>query len=127
MSGKTLTGVGELRTRGCSIDVYRQQLQLRRGMVTFQGNIANPVLNIEALRTGVAVRAGVHVGGTAKRPKIDLVSYPDVSEAEKLSWLLLGRAPEAGGGEMALLVRSEERRLGKECVSKWMYRGSPCQ
>src|SRR3546814_8018117 len=49
MSGNKLTGVGELRTRGGSIDVYGQHLQLRRGTVTFQGNIANPVLNIEAL------------------------------------------------------------------------------
>src|SRR3546814_2833687 len=74
MSGNKLTGVGELRTRGGSIDVYGQHLQLRRGTVTFQGNIANPVLNIEAFRTGVAVRTGVHGVGTANRPKIDLVS-----------------------------------------------------
>src|SRR3546814_4244678 len=83
MSVNNRTGVGELRTRGGVIDVYGQHLQLRRGTVTFQGNIANPVLNIEALRTGVAVRAGVHVGGTAQRPKIDLGSCQDVSEAEE--------------------------------------------
>lgn len=103
MSGNKLTGVGELRTRGGSIDVYGQHLQLRRGTVTFQGNIANPVLSIEALRTGLAVQAGVRVSGTARKPKIDLVSYPDVSETEKLSWLLLGRAPDEGGGDVALL------------------------
>ncbi|MEO9122932.1 MAG: translocation/assembly module TamB domain-containing protein, partial [Burkholderiaceae bacterium] len=83
-----LTGEGELRTRGGSIDVYGQHLQLRRGTVTFQGDIANPILNIEALRTGVSVQAGVRVAGTAKRPRIGLVSYPDVSDVEKLSWLL---------------------------------------
>jgi translocation and assembly module TamB len=103
LNDNKLTGVGELRTRGGSIDVYGQHLQLRRGTVTFQGNIANPVLSIEALRTDVAVRAGVRVTGTAKKPKIDLVSYPDVSEVEKLSWLLLGRAPDEGGGDVALL------------------------
>ena len=100
---RRLTGEGELRTRGGSIDVYGQHLQLRRGTVTFQGDIANPVLNIEALRTGVSVQAGVRVAGTAKRPRIGLVSYPDVSDVEKLSWLLLGRAPDDSGGDAALL------------------------
>jgi len=112
MSGNKLTGVGQLRTRGGSIDVYGQHLQLRQGTVTFQGNIADPVLSIEALRTGVAVRAGVHVGGTAKRPQIKLVSYPDVSEVEKLSWLLLGRAPDEGGGDAALLFSVGSSFLG---------------
>lgn len=99
-----LTALGALRTRGGSIDVYGQHLQLRRGTVTFQGDIANPVLSIEALRTDVAVQAGVRVAGTARRPHIDLVSYPDVSETEKLTWLLLGHGPDqGGGGDMSLL------------------------
>src|SRR5690606_38827810 len=96
-----LTAEGALRTRGGSIDVYGQHLQLRRGSITFQGDVSNPVLNIEALRTGVAVEAGVRVAGTAKRPRIDLVSYPEVSEVQKLSWLLLGRGPDDSGGDAA--------------------------
>lgn len=98
-----LTGMGALRTRGGSIDAYGQHLQLRRGTVTFQGDITNPVISIEALRTGVAVQAGVRVAGTARRPRIDLVSYPDVNESEKLTWLLLGHGPDDAGGDMALL------------------------
>ncbi|MFA5662868.1 translocation/assembly module TamB domain-containing protein [Castellaniella sp.] len=100
-----LTAMGALRTRGGSIDAYGQHLQLRRGIITFQGDLTNPVLNIEALRTNQMVQAGVRVVGTARQPRIDLVSYPDVSEAEKLSWLLLGRGPdEAGGADMSLLL-----------------------
>ncbi|UHL64114.1 translocation/assembly module TamB domain-containing protein [Paralcaligenes sp. KSB-10] len=104
MADGKLTGEGALRTRGGAISAYGQHLQLRRGTITFQGDIANPVLNIEALRTGVAVEAGVRVAGTGKRPRIDLVSYPNVSDVEKLSWLLLGRAPDEGGGDAALLL-----------------------
>ena len=103
MSGGKLTGIGVLRTRGGSLDAYGQHLQLRRGTITFQGDIANPVIGIEALRTDAAVRAGVRVAGTARRPRIDLVSYPDVSETEKLTWLLLGHGPDESGGDMALL------------------------
>ncbi|MER1965957.1 translocation/assembly module TamB domain-containing protein [Castellaniella sp. GW247-6E4] len=103
MAAGKLTGIGELRTRGGSLDAYGQHLQLRRGTVTFQGDITNPVIGIEALRTDAAVRAGVRVAGTARRPRIDLVSYPDVSETEKLTWLLLGHGPDESGGDMALL------------------------
>lgn len=98
-----LTGMGALRTRGGAIEAYGQRLQLRRGAVTFQGDITRPVLDIEALRTGLAVEAGVRVAGTARKPRIELVSYPAVSEIEKLSWLLLGHGPNDSGGDMALL------------------------
>lgn len=112
MIGGRLTGVGALRTRGGAIETYGQRLQLRRGTITFQGDIANPVLNIEALRTGLAVEAGVRVAGTAKRPRIDLVSYPAVSEIEKLSWLLLGHGPDDSGGDVALLFSVGTSFLG---------------
>jgi translocation and assembly module TamB len=103
MQDGKLTALGALRTRGGAINVYGQHLQLRRGTITFQGDVANPVLNIEALRTGLSVEAGVRVAGTARRPRIDLVSYPDVSDVQKLSWLLLGRGPDDSGGDAALL------------------------
>ncbi|WP_439652093.1 translocation/assembly module TamB domain-containing protein [Paracandidimonas lactea] len=113
MAGGKLTGIGQLRTRGGSIDTYGQHLQLRRGTVTFQGDITSPVLDIEALRTGLAVEAGVRVAGTAKRPRIDLISYPAVSEIEKLSWLLLGHGPDdSGGGDVALLFSVGTSFLG---------------
>lgn len=104
MVGDELTGLGALNTRGGAIEVYGQRLQLRRGSITFQGDIANPILNIEALRTGLAVEAGVRVAGTARHPKIDLVSYPEVDELEKLSWLLFGHGPDESGGDVALLI-----------------------
>src|SRR3546814_18195656 len=99
MSQGKLTAMGALRTRGGAIEAYGQRLQLRRGTITFQGDIASPVLDIEALRTGLAVQAGVRVAGPAKRPRIDLVSYPSVREIEKISWLLLGHGPHASGGD----------------------------
>ncbi|CAB3656569.1 hypothetical protein LMG26696_03137 [Achromobacter pulmonis] len=107
-----LTGVGALRTRGGGIEAYGQKLRLRRGTLTFQGRLDNPLLDIEALRTGEQVEAGVKVGGTAQRPRIDLVSYPDVSDVEKLSWLLLGRGPDESGSDAALLLSVGTALLG---------------
>ncbi|RTZ40752.1 DUF490 domain-containing protein [Candidimonas sp. SYP-B2681] len=112
MHNGKLTGIGALRIRGGAIEIYGQRLQLRRGTVTFQGDITSPVLDIEALRTGLPVEAGVRVVGTAKRPRIDLVSYPAVSEIEKLSWLLLGHGADESGGDMALLFSVGTSFLG---------------
>jgi len=112
MSEGRLTGVGALRTRGGGIEAYGQKLRLRRGTLTFQGRLDNPLLDIEALRTGEQVEAGVRVSGTAQRPRIDLVSYPDVSDVEKLSWLILGRGPDESGSDAALLLSVGTALLG---------------
>lgn len=107
-----LTALGAFRTRGGAIEAYGQRLQIRRGRITFQGNIENPVLDIEAIRTGLEVEAGLRVVGTARRPRITLVSYPDVSEVEKLSWLIMGRGPDSNGGDIALLFSVGSSILG---------------
>jgi translocation and assembly module TamB len=112
MDDGRLSGEGQLRTRGGRIESYGQRLQLRRGTLTFQGRLDNPILDIEALRTGAQVEAGVRVSGTAQRPRIDLISYPDVSDVEKLSWLVLGRAPDDGGSDTALLLSAGAALLG---------------
>ncbi|MCB5363841.1 translocation/assembly module TamB domain-containing protein [Pusillimonas sp. CC-YST705] len=112
MAGGRLTAEGVLRTRGGAISAYGQRLQLRQGTITFQGDITSPILSIEALRTGQAVQAGVRVTGTPRRPRITLISYPEVSEVEKLSWLLLGRGPDESGGDAALLFSVGTSFLG---------------
>jgi len=111
MRDGNVNGVGALRTRG-DIEAYGQKLRLRRGTLTFQGKLDNPVLDIEALRTDQQVEAGVKVSGTAQRPRIDLVSRPDVNEVEKLSWLILGRGPDESGGDAALLLAVGNALLG---------------
>jgi translocation and assembly module TamB len=39
------------------------------------------------------VEAGVLVTGTARVPRVQIVSNPPVPEGERISWLVLGRAP----------------------------------
>ena len=107
-----LSGMGVLRAVRGRFEAYGQRLQLRRSTVTFQGPLDNPLLDIEALRTGEQVEAGVKVTGTARRPRIDLVSYPDVSDEEKLSWLVLGRGLDSGGNGSALLMAAGAALLG---------------
>ena len=41
------------------------------------------------------------------------------AEMAKLGWLGLPFAEEYGGAGLGLVERSEERRVGKECRSRW--------
>jgi translocation and assembly module TamB len=50
------------------------------------------------------VEAGVEVTGTVRRPVVKLVSTPNVPDSEKLSWVVLGHAPDAGGSDAPTLI-----------------------
>ncbi len=112
--GSELSSSGTVRTTGGRFEAYGQALTVRRGVLTFQGPIDDPLLDIVALRTGTRVEAGVQVSGTARHPRIALISQPEVSDVEKLSWLLLGRGPDEGGGgaDATLLLSAATSLLG---------------
>jgi translocation and assembly module TamB len=55
---------------------------------------------------------GVQITGTARSPRVRLFSDPVLSEAETLSWLLLGRSGANGGAEAAMLQRAALALLG---------------
>lgn len=102
---------GSIRTIGGRFDAYGQQLDIERGILNFQGLIDNPGLNIRAVRPNLPVEAGVEVGGTAKRPLLRLVSDPPVPDAEKLSWLVLGHAPDQQSGQDSSILLAAGRAL----------------
>ena len=83
---------------------FGQNLEIERGTLVFSGPIDNPALDITAYRRFLPVEAGVALTGTARTPRLTLVSKPDVPEADKLSWLVLGMAsdPSRGGQDAAM-------------------------
>jgi len=106
---------GRIRTRDGRFAAYGQKLEIERGQLTFQGLLDNPALDVRAVRKGLPVEAGVQVSGTAQRPVIKLVSEPAVPDAEKLTWLILGRAPQqSGSGDAALLLSAAGDLLGND-------------
>ena len=88
--GAALQANGTIRAEDGIYEGYGQKLTIERGILSFQGAPGNPGLNILALRKGLDVEAGVEVSGTVAAPKVHLVSEPNVPDAEKLSWLVLG-------------------------------------
>jgi translocation and assembly module TamB len=94
---------------------------VERSTVVFNGPADNPRLDILAMRpmTGTAtdsdVKVGVSITGTAQDPRIRLYSDPELSETEKLSWLVLGRAPSGlGTADIGLLQSAAVALLSGE-------------
>jgi translocation and assembly module TamB len=100
---------GTVSTVSGTYAAYGQRLAIERGAVTFSGPYDNPSIDILAVRkrpeseqlSETNVEAGVQVRGTALSPTAKLVSTPNVSDSEKLSWLVLGHGMEGTTGKEA--------------------------
>lgn len=98
---------GQVRAVDGQYAAYGQRLQIERGLVSFNGALDNPRLDILAVRPNLDVQVGVQVEGTAQAPRVRLYSNPEMADYDKLSWLMLGRAPDAlGSNDTALLQRA---------------------
>ncbi|WP_373976732.1 translocation/assembly module TamB domain-containing protein [Chitinibacter sp. SCUT-21] len=100
-----LSATGTINTEEGEYKAYGQKLEMERGVLSFQGAIDNPGLDILAVRKNQAVEAGVQVKGTAYSPQVTLYSDPSVPDAEKISWLLFGHgadSTEKSDGALAL-------------------------
>ncbi|WP_227869208.1 translocation/assembly module TamB domain-containing protein [Nitrosospira lacus] len=106
-----LRATGTITARNANFEAYGQRLVVERGIVSFQGAIDDPGLNVLAMRMGLPVEAGVEVTSSVRRPRVRLVSTPAVSDLEKLSWITLGRAPE-GKADASLLLTAANAILG---------------
>lgn len=103
---------GELRTERGTYKAYGQQLDIEEGVLRFAGPYDNPALDILAIRPNLQQRVGVQISGTALSPVVRLYAEPDLPDAEKLAWLVLGRSAANGGAEAAVLQQAALALLG---------------
>ena len=84
---------------------FGQKLEIERGTLVFSGPVDNPAIDVVAYRRYLPVEAGVALTGTARTPRLALVSRPDVPDPDKLSWLVLGTSSDTArsGGQSAAL------------------------
>ena len=109
--------VGTVNTFAGRYRAYGQQLDVELGVLRFTGPLDNPTLDILAIRPNLnqtGQRVGVQINGTALLPRVRLYAQPDLPDAEKLSWLVLGRASATGGSEAALLQQAAVALLGSK-------------
>ncbi|QEA14433.1 DUF490 domain-containing protein [Comamonas flocculans] len=105
-SGPMPRVLGEIRTEQGRYRAWGQMLDVETGLLRFSGAADNPQLDILALRPQISERVGVQVSGSALAPRARLYSDPEMPDAEKLSWLVLGRSAAAGGAEAALMQQA---------------------
>jgi translocation and assembly module TamB len=105
--GGRLAVNGTISTESGTYAAYGQKLEIDRGIVAFSGGVDNPRLDVLALRPNLDVRVGVSITGNLTTPRVRLYSDPEMSDNDKLSWLLLGREPDGlGRADTALLQRA---------------------
>lgn len=110
-----LAVAGTVNTEGGTYAAYGQKLEIERGIVAFSGVSDNPRLDILALRPNIDARVGVQITGNLLTPRVRLYSETDLSDTDKLSWLVLGRASDGlGRTDTALLQRAAVALLAGE-------------
>ena len=113
--GGRLAVDGTVRAENGTYAAYGQKMSIERGRVILAGPIDGARLDILALRKDVDTRVGVLITGTALNPRVRLYSEPDMSDTDKLSWLVLGRGPDGlGRTDTALLQRAAIALLSGE-------------
>lgn len=106
-----LRASGTIRVTTGTYEVFGRKLAIERGLINFTGPLNNPNINILAMRRNQDVEAGAEISGYASAPRVKLVSEPNVSDEEKLSWLMFGHGSDssalgqrqAAGQALALL------------------------
>lgn len=109
--GEPISGKGTIRTSRGTFYAFGQRLTIDRGRVIFDGPVANPALDIVALRKNLAVEAGVAISGTVRAPVVRLTSNPPVPDNEKLSWLLTGGPPGSATQTEAIALQAAQAAL----------------
>lgn len=114
-SAGRLTLSGTVNAAGGHYAAYGQKLEITRGLLIFGGEAENPTLDVLALRPDIDMQVGVAITGTLQSPRVRLYSDSDMSESDKLSWLVLGRASDGlGRADTALLQRAAVALLAGE-------------
>ncbi|MBC7547473.1 MAG: translocation/assembly module TamB domain-containing protein [Polaromonas sp.] len=120
VSGDAVNGprlLGSVNTVGGKYRAYSQRLDVEQGVLRFTGPLDNPSLDILAIRSDAFQtnqKVGVQITGTALIPRIRLYAQPELPDAEKLSWLITGKATASGGAEAALLQQAALALIGSK-------------
>lgn len=98
-----LQAIGEIQLdKEAKYEAYGQKLNIRRGQILFAGSIAQPALDIEAIKDVDSKIVGVRVDGRANAPTLTLFSDSPMNQDEMLGYLLLGR-PLYQDGQLSVL------------------------
>lgn len=106
-------GSGSIEVAAGNYRIYGEEIQIQRGQLLFSSSpLDNPGLDLRVARQSQnstangAISAGARIRGTLKKPQMTLFSEPKMPDADILAYLVLGRSPQGGGSESALLFKA---------------------
>jgi translocation and assembly module TamB len=108
---RSAIATGTLTLAG-TYDAYGQHLTLERGQLLFTGPLDDPGVDVRAVRTIDTTRVGVELVGTIKSPRTRVFSTPTMSDANALSYLLLGRPMTGTGTEETATLQTAALAMG---------------
>lgn len=82
--------VGQLQVLRGRYSFSGHQFSLEQGLISFNGPMLNPSLQIKAETSIDTVTAGIQVSGSAQQPDISFISTPTLPQDEILSRILFG-------------------------------------
>jgi translocation and assembly module TamB len=106
---RELSATGRLTLVDGEFTAYGQRLTIEEGTLTFTGPLDDPIVDVRATRSiesfDRTIVAGIQLRGRAQELTSTVFSDPDMSEADALSYLLIGRplaeATDTEGGDLS--------------------------
>ena len=108
---RSAIATGALTLAG-TYNAYGQKLTLERGQLLFSGPMDDPGVDVRAVRAIDTTRVGVELAGTIKSPRTRMFSTPTMSEADALSYLLLGRPMTGNGTQETATLQAAALAMG---------------
>ena len=111
---------GELQVRDGEYRVYARKLEIERGRLFFNGGLlADPAVDIRAVKVYPDMKAGVNVRGTLREPRLTFFSEPAIPQAQIVSLILAGGGPgTAPGGTQQQVVGQAAAIIAAELGGK---------
>lgn len=104
----TQSGQGIMRAKGViqvsrrtNIDAFGQSLELNYGQVRFDGDVMNPSLSIEAVKTIDGKTVGLRVQGNADTPNIVVFNNAGLTQQQAMNALVTGRLENTGATQIS--------------------------
>jgi translocation and assembly module TamB len=100
---------GELQISEGQYVALARKLDIERGRLIFNGGLlADPAIDIRAVKIFPDVKAGVNVRGTLREPRLSFFSEPSIPQSDIVQILLAGSSYNATSGNSANTKGSQE-------------------
>lgn len=107
------TATGELSIEEGDYTAYGRKLEIQRGRLIFTGGaVANPGVDIRAVKKYPDVTAGINVRGTLLQPRLTFFSEPSLPQSQIVSLIL------AGGGLASAQNGQNQSHAGNELLAQ---------